>query len=93
MYGDNEVIIEVKYFVIASDEQNSVESEGYWTFKTPVKSFEDMSETNVINALESDAIQGDVCVIKSGLESQLLNLKSSKIAKKPWEKPTFKLKI
>lgn len=93
MYGDSEVIKEVKYFVIASDDQNSVESEGYWLFKNPVKMFEDMSETNVIDALEADTIQGEVCVIKSGLESQLVNLKSSKVAKKPWEKPTFKLTI
>jgi hypothetical protein len=93
MYGDSKVINEIKYFVIATDDQNSIESEGYWTFKNPVKLFEDMSETNVVNALEADTIQGDVCVIKSGLESQLVSLKSSNIAKKPWEKPTFKLTI
>lgn len=92
-FGDDKVITEVKYFIVAKDEVNSVESEGYWTFTEPLKTFPEMLEIDVENYLDSDSMQNGVNLIKSGLEQQLLNLGKLTVAKKPWEKPTFRPKL
>lgn len=93
IFGDDEVITEVKYFIVAKDEVNSVESEGYYTFKEPMKVFTEMLEVDVENYLDADSMQNGVNLIKSGLDQQLVNLGKVTVAKKPWEKPTFKLKL
>lgn len=91
--GDDKVITEVKYHIVANDGKNSVESEGYWTFKEPLKTFPEMLEVDVENYLDADSMQNGVSLIKSALDQQLTNLGKLTVAKKPWEKPTFKLNI
>lgn len=93
IFGDDEVITEVKYFIVAKDGVNSVESEGYYTFKEPMKVFTEMLEVDVENYLDTDSMQNGINLIKSALDQQLVNLGKVTVAKKPWEKPTFKLKL
>lgn len=92
-YGDDKVITEVKYHIVATDGNNSVESEGYRIFKEPLKTFPEMLEIDVENYLDADSMQNGSNLIKSALDQQLLNLGKLTVAKKPWEKPTFKLNI
>ena len=92
-FGDDKEITSVKYFIVANDQANSVESEGYLQFNPPLKLFPEMLEIDVENYIESDSMQNDVSLIKSALEQQLVNLNKISFAKKPWEKPTFKLNI
>jgi hypothetical protein len=93
IFGDDKVITEVKYRIVAKDEVNSVESEGYYTFQEPMRLFAEMLEVDVEIYLNLDSMQNGVNLIKSGLEQQLSNLGKSTVAKKPWEKPTFKPKL
>ena len=90
MYGTTEACKEVKYFVVATDGENSVETQGQWTFKEPLKLFPEMLEVDVITYLNNDCVQNDVNIIKLALDNQLQALKQLNISKKPWEKPTFK---
>ena len=93
IFGDDKVITGVKYYIVAKDELNSVESEGYYTFQEPMKLFTEMLEVDVERYLNLDSMQNGINLIKSALDHQLENLKKVNTAKKPWEKPIFKLKI
>lgn len=93
--GDNEFITQVKYHVKATDGENLVESEGYFHFPEEAnkKAFQGMLEIDVIRWIEEESVQNQTSVIKSNLENQLANLSKIAPISKPWDLPTFKLKI
>lgn len=93
--GNDDLISQVKYHVKATDGENSVATEGYWDFPAEAnkKAFKGMLEIDVIRWIEEESIQNGVSVIKSNLENQLANLSKNAPISKPWDLPTFKLKI
>jgi len=74
----------VKYYVKATDGQNSVEHEGSFLFLegTVNLPFEQIKETNLIDWIDKDAI-------KLNLENQLKALESNKTIDFPWLADTF----
>jgi hypothetical protein len=74
----------VKYFVKATDGENTVESEGnnYFVEGTVNLPFEQIKESNLIDWIAKDAI-------KSNLEAQLKALDSDKKVEFPWLADTF----
>jgi hypothetical protein len=74
----------VKYFVIATDGKNKVESEGNSYFADGIVNipFEQIKESNLIDWIAKDAI-------KSNLEAQLKALDSDKKVEFPWLADTF----
>lgn len=93
--GEDDLISQVKYYVKATDGENSVESEGYMDFPVEAnkRAFKGMLELDVVRWIEEESIQNGTSVIKSNLENQLANLSKIAPISKPWDLPTFKLKI
>ena len=93
--GKDDLISQVKYHLKATDNENTVATEGYWDFPSEAnkRAFQGMLEIDVIRWLEEESVQNGVSVIKSNLENQLANLSKTASISKPWDLPTFKLKI
>jgi len=93
--GKDDLISQVKYRLKATDGENSVETEGYWDFPEAAnkRAFQGMLEVDVIRWIEEESVQNNTSVIKSNLENQLANLSKIAPISKPWDLPTFKLKI
>lgn len=83
----------VKYWCKASDEKNSVETEGNWKMRTIHMIDSDISEHQVAHWLDLDAIENDKHLIKYRLQEQLDALKSAVATKPPWAVDTFKVTI
>ncbi len=83
----------VKYWCKASNNQNSVETEGYWKMRTIHDIPEDLSEHQVIHWLELDTIENGKHLIKYRLQEQLDALSSIVTTRPPWAVDTFKVTI
>ena len=90
---DDGVLIAVKYQCKASDDQNTVETEGNWTMLTPYQIDQDTSEHLVAHWLDLDTTQTARHLIKSRLQEQLDALGSQTSTKPPWAVDTFKVTI
>jgi hypothetical protein len=90
LYGD-ELVSEVKYLLIAKDDVNTVETEGYHCFSDGVvyKPMKETKEEDLIRWLDIDTTQDEVNIIKLNLQKQLEALKTSKKVSFPWEADTF----
>lgn len=90
---ENGVITQVKYSVKAVDGNNSIETEGYWTFKDQTHFLQkETTEKDVIAWIKNESIIDEKCIIEDNLEKQLL-AKEPVSLKKPWVMPTFTVKI
>jgi hypothetical protein len=90
VYADGEMITSVKYFCSGTDGDNTVETEGYWTFKQPKLSvpFANVTEDMIVQWIEDSSIVDGKNVIKSRLQEQLESL-SKKPVPAPWLPQTF----
>ena len=94
MTEESEVFTEVHYKVIASDESNSVETEGNWVFKDKTHQVASQTiEKDIIDWIKKESIIDESCIIETNLEKQLTSLNQQNTIKKPWIKPTFTVKI
>jgi hypothetical protein len=91
---DGESLTGAYYHITASDDQNTVETEGQWKFSKPHSEieFSEIEESLIIRWIEEDDMKDGINTIKSNLEKQLQALKSAKSGL-PWVKPTFKPNI
>ena len=86
-------ITQVKYSVTATDSDNLVSTEGFWTFKDKTHFLQDLTtEKDVIAWIKNESIIDEKCIIEDNLEKQLL-AKEPVSLKKPWVLPTFTVKI
>ena len=83
----------VKYWCKATDNQNSVETEGNWKMVTPHLIDNDTTEYQVLHWIDLDATQDDKHLIKYRLQEQLDALSSAATTKPPWAVDTFKVTI
>ena len=87
------VITQIKYSVQAVDGDNSVETEGYWTFKDKTHFLQKLTtEKDVIAWIKNESIIDEKGIIEDNLEKQLM-AKEPVSLKKPWVLPTFTVKI
>lgn len=90
VFAKDSVITSVKYFVEATDGKYSVETEGNWVFNNPLnKSFADITEEDLINLVDQEAIKDGSSVIKSRLDEQIDYLKNNKAVVAPWKPQVF----
>lgn len=84
-------ITHAKYFVEATDNQNTVQAEGHWYFNPPKtdKPLGQVTEDDVIGWIVNDAVRNNECHIKSNLVKQLEALSQQVDKKMPWKMPTF----
>jgi hypothetical protein len=90
---EGEAITHAKYHVLATDDTNTVETEGNWEFdkfsvKTP---YAEVTENQVISWIKEGATQYGQNVIESRLEEQLALLGKTKSVVPPWKPPVFTL--
>ena len=83
----------VKYWCKASDDQNTVETEGNWRMRTAHTVDAETSEHLVAHWLDLDATQDGKHLIKYRLQEQLDALRSQVSTKPPWAVDTFKVTI
>ena len=83
----------VKYWCKATDEQNSVETEGNWKMRTVHLIGDDISEHQVAHWLDLDTTQDGKHLIKYRLQEQLDALSSATTTRPPWAVDTFKVTI
>ena len=89
----DEVLKSVKYWCKATDDKNSVETEGNWKMRTAHLIDQDTSEHQVTHWLDLDVTENDKHLIKYRLQEQLDALSSAAITKPPWAVDTFKVTI
>jgi len=83
----DEIITHAKYYVIADNELNSVETEGNWWFsdKTLNIPLSDVKEEDIVSWIEKEATVNGICHITDNLENQLNNLKNNNTTQLPWQ--------
>ena len=87
-------ITQIKYSVTATDNGNSVSTEGFWTFQDKTHFLQkETTEKDVIAWIKSESIIDEKCIIEDNLEKQLNGLSQQTALKKPWVLPTFTVKI
>jgi hypothetical protein len=93
--NNGELIICAKYHVIATEDDLSVETEGYWKFGDPKLGvpFDQVTEEMIVNWIEKETMRDGVCVIKSRLIEQLDSLSKSQFVPPPWMPQTFSVKL
>jgi hypothetical protein len=83
----------VKYWCKATNDQNSVETEGNWKMLTAHMVDEDTTEHQVIHWIDLDATQDGKHLIKYRLQEQLDCLSLATTTRPPWAVDTFKVTI
>lgn len=83
----------VKYWCKATDDQNTVETEGNWKMVTPHPIDNNTGEHQVLHWLDLDATQDGKHLIKYRLQEQLDAQSSAATTKPPWAVDTFKVTI
>jgi hypothetical protein len=83
----------VKYWCKATEEENSVETEGNWKMRTAHLVDNDTTEHQVAHWLDLDTTQDGKHLIKYRLQEQLDALSSAATTKPPWAVDTFKVTI
>jgi hypothetical protein len=93
VFGNGQTITKVRYLVEATDESNTVKTEGEHTFKegTVYKPLEEIKEENLISWIQQDTMKDDVNTIKLNLEKQLNMLKTNEKVEFPWLSGTFSI--
>ena len=76
LYPDQENNLrEIRYLLTLTDGDDSIATEGYYAFKTQQRIYPELTENQVIFALENDGSQDFVAAIKSCLEGQMAAIK------------------
>lgn len=93
--NNSDLIISAHYFVSATDNQNTVETEGNHTFidQNATVPLNQLYEQIIINKINDETTIDGVSHIKSRLDEQLLALKSQNTSGLPWLANTFKPNI
>lgn len=90
---EGDQLTQVKYRVTASNDENSVATEGYWAFADKTHFLQKLTtEKDVITWIKDESIIDEKCIIEDNLEKQLLAVEPVSL-KKPWVLPTFTVKI
>lgn len=72
IYADQGIIQSAKYLCSVSDNENTVETEGYWSFpESGQVPFDQVTEEMVAQWIEDAAVKDGKNIIKSRLEEQL----------------------
>jgi hypothetical protein len=89
IYADDGLITSAKYLCSVNDGENTVETEGYWSFpEAGTVPFSDVTEEMIAKWIEDSAIVDGKNVIKSRLAEQLQTLLKKPVPA-PWLPQTF----
>ena len=93
--GKDGVITSAKYFVQASDEYNTVATEGNWYFdsKEAITPIDLVTEEMVASWIKADAVRDGKNLILDRLQEQLNELSKQKTMIPPWLPQVFTPKV
>jgi hypothetical protein len=91
MTAENNLVTHAHYHVTATDDINTVETEGNHYFKgKEIKiPYAEVREQTILNWINDETTLNEVSSIKSRLDEQLLELKKDKTVGFPWLANTF----
>lgn len=89
--ADGELITSAKYYVLATDGDFSVDTEGRWFFIEPklIVPFADVTEDMICGWIQNEAVRDGKPMIESRLKEQISALKTQQIVNVPWMPQTF----
>jgi len=95
VFAKDTVITGVKYHLIGTEGEYSVETEGNFYFEEPTEKvpFAQITESTIIGWLENEAIFDGKNHIKMGIENQVEALKLHKPVPMPWKPQVFKVQL
>lgn len=95
VFANNGVITHAKYFVTATNENFTVETEGNWFFSDLTVKFPiaEIGQDQLAKWIEEDSIRDGESSIITRLKEQLETLKQSNKVPLPWLPPVFTLNI
>jgi len=95
IFAKDTVITGVKYYLIGTEGEYSVETEGNFYFEEPTEKvpFAQITEDTIIGWLENEAIFDGKNHIKMGIEKQIEALKLHKPTPMPWKPQVFKVQL
>ena len=95
VFAKDTVITVVKYHLIGTEGEYSVETEGNFYFEEPTEKvpFAQITEDTIIAWLENEAIFDGKNHIKMGIEKQIEALKLHKPTPMPWKPQVFKVQL
>jgi hypothetical protein len=91
MESVDDLIVQARYFVSATDGNNTVETEGNWFFQEPKLTvpFNDVTESLVIDWIKKEAVRDGESMIEARLAEQLQSLQQQKTTVLPWLPQVF----
>lgn len=95
VHEEGGLILWAKYHESLSDDQNTVETEGYYHFQEPKLNvpFDQVTEEMIVGWINDGTTQNGVNAIKSRLQDQLSSLRAAKSVNLPWEAPIFTVEL
>jgi len=86
IHSSNDLIVSARYFCSATDQINTVETEGWWNFNEPTLKtpFSDVTEEMVIEWVKAETTKDGANMIESRLTEQLTALEAQKKVIAPW---------
>jgi len=92
--GDGEKITQAKYFVIITEEDKVIETEGNWDFDSAGDvPFKDVTEEMVIDWIKAAAVRDGKNIIEARLQEQMDNLLKQDTVVAPWMPQVFTPKV
>jgi hypothetical protein len=95
VFAKDEIITGVKYHLIGTDNDISVETEGNWYFEPSEKTipYADVTESMIIDWIDDSCLKTGENHIKKSIETQIEALKLHKPVPAPWLPQVFKPEI
>jgi len=86
VFADNDLITKVKYHLTGTEDDVSIETEGYFTFNNPIVKvpFADVTEEMIVSWVETESTIYGESLIKNNVEKQIKDLKLDKSVPSPW---------
>lgn len=87
----DDLIVQARYLVSATDGKNTVETEGNWFFQEPKLTvpYADVTESMVCDWIKSEAVRDGKSLIEGRLNEQLQALKQQQETVAPWLPQVF----
>jgi hypothetical protein len=85
----NGILIKVKYYVKASNEEVFADTEGYWVFEKDYEINDNILESEIASWVRQETMKDSVNTIEYALETQINALKGTNSIELPWIANTF----
>jgi len=95
VHAENDLIVSARYFCSANENDNTIETEGWWYFNEPsVKTpFNQVTEAMVIEWVKAETMKDGFNMIEARLSEQLQATEKEKKVTAPWLPQVFTVQL